>query len=335
MIIENYFKKTIKLFFNDYPYAEGWLEQMGYKLDINKTLYHILKSQNQDLCNDYEIALSGRIKQLDEYLISMQDVLKQEETKVKEITLYPGQDKNGIPEEFESISFFPGDIVAVVGPTGSGKSRLLEDIEYGAYKNTPTNRQVLINGYPLHRNRNKKNGHKMVAQLSQNMNFVIDLTVREFLQMHAQCWPLAGKNNNIQKTLEMGNSLSGEGFGGENNVAQLSGGQSRALMIADCALLSPAPIVLIDEIENAGINRRKALKLLADEEKIVFITTHDPLLALLANVRLIIKNGGISKVINRTKKEEETLQVLELLDGKISKLRKKMRSGEYLEGFTI
>ena len=41
----------------------------------------------------------------------------------------------------------------------------------------------------------------------------------------------------------------------------LSGGQSRALMIADTALLSESPIVLIDEIENAGVDRRLALNL--------------------------------------------------------------------------
>ena len=34
-------------------------------------------------------------------------------------------------------------------------------------------------------------------------------------------------------------------------------GQTRALMIADTALVSASPIVLIDEIENAGIDRRR------------------------------------------------------------------------------
>lgn len=50
-------------------------------------------------------------------------------------------------------------------------------------------------------------------------------------------------------------------------VTALSGGQSRALMIADTALLSSSPIVLIDEIENAGVDRKKALELLVRKEK--------------------------------------------------------------------
>ena len=84
----------------------------------------------------------------------------------------------------------------------------------------------------------------------------------------------------------------------------MSGGQARALMVADTALLSSSPIVLIDEIENAGIDRVKALKLLIDQNKIVLIATHDPLLALTGNKRLIIKNGGISRVIETSETEK-------------------------------
>ncbi len=63
------------------------------------------------------------------------------------------------------------------------------------------------------------------------------------------------------------NKLAGESFELDTPITSLSGGQSRALMIADTAILSESPIVLIDEIENAGIDRKKALKLLVKEEK--------------------------------------------------------------------
>ena len=39
-----------------------------------------------------------------------------------------------------------GNIVSIVGPTGSGKSRLLGDIECLAQGDTPTKRQILLNG---------------------------------------------------------------------------------------------------------------------------------------------------------------------------------------------
>ena len=50
----------------------------------------------------------------------------------------------------------------------------------------------------------------------------------------------------------LANTLAGERFSASTPVTALSGGQSRALMIADVACLSNSPIVLIDEIENAG-----------------------------------------------------------------------------------
>ncbi|MEZ5334706.1 MAG: hypothetical protein R2741_05450 [Methanolobus sp.] len=40
-------------------------------------------------------------------------------------------------------------------------------------------------------------------------------------------------------------------------------------MTADIAVISDSPVVLIDEVENAGIKKQEALQLLAGEGKIV------------------------------------------------------------------
>jgi len=42
------------------------------------------------------------------------------------------------------------------------------------------------------------------------------------------------------------------------NLLNLSGGQSRALMVSDVANISISPIILIDEIENAGNKKRRS-----------------------------------------------------------------------------
>ena len=47
---------------------------------------------------------------------------------------------------FSARQLQPGQRIAIVGPTGAGKSRLLEDIECLADGDTPTGRRVLING---------------------------------------------------------------------------------------------------------------------------------------------------------------------------------------------
>lgn len=69
----------------------------------------------------------------------------------------------------------------------------------------------------------------------------------------------------------------------------LSGGQSRALMVADVAIISNSPIVLIDELENAGIRKHDALEALAGHGKIVMVVTHDPVLALMTDKRIVMK----------------------------------------------
>ena len=89
--------------------------------------------------------------------------------------------------------------------------------------------------------------------------------------------------------------------------SRFSGGQSRALMIADVIYLSASPVVLIDEIENAGIDRVKAVYPLLNKEKIVLIAIHDPLLALSCDRRIVIKNGGIADVVKTLEVEKKML----------------------------
>jgi ABC-type lipoprotein export system ATPase subunit len=85
--------------------------------------------------------------------------------------------------------------------------------------------------------------------------------------------------------------------------------------------------VLIDEIENAGVDRDKALELLIREEKIVILVTHDPELALLASRRLVIRDGGMSELLNRSSSELALLGQLKVYSAKLNALRQAMRNG--------
>lgn len=249
---------------------------------------------------------------------------------VGSLTVLPGHDKNGRKEDF-SIELKKGEVTAIVGPTGSGKSRLLADIESLAQEDTPTGRKILVDGRsPGDEERFSTEG-RFIAQLSQNMNFVMDLGVEDFLTLHAESRMVDEISHIVQKIYDTANILAGEPFSRETPVTELSGGQSRALMIADTALLSPASVVLIDEIENAGVDKVKSLELLVSNNKIVLISTHDPLLALSADQRIVIKNGGISKLLKTTPDEKKNLKNLEKIDRKISLLRDQLRTGEEID----
>lgn len=255
---------------------------------------------------------------------------RREQRPLASLTLIGGRDKDGRPEALE-LEVKVGEILCIVGPTGSGKSRLLADIECLAQGDTPSGRRVLVNGEAPDPAWRFGSNRRLIAQLSQNMNFVVDLTVGEFLAMHAQCRLVVNPQTVVAQVIACANDLAGERFGADTSLTQLSGGQSRALMIADTALLSASPIVLIDEIENAGIDRRKALDLLVTQDKIVLVSTHDPILALMGGRRIVIGNGAVSKVIETSYLERAALDELQSLDARIMDIRRRLRAGERIE----
>lgn len=320
---------SMEKLFIKYSFLQEFLSDNLIETELtNITLVNFLENLDEEFIEDNALDIENIIEGAIVYVNQMIEFLGIEDNIVSEITIQPGFNKSGEPETFGELIIKPGEIISIVGPTGSGKSRLLADIEWGAQADTPTKRRILINGKPLDIKERFSTRNRLVAQLSQNMNFVMDLTVEEFLELHAKSRMVENEEEIIQKIFEKANNLAGEKFARDTPVTSLSGGQSRALMIADTAILSTSPIVLIDEIENAGIDRKEALSLLVGEEKIVLIATHDPILALMASKRIIISNGGISKIIDVSEKEKKVLQDLEILDNAILGVRQKLRYGE-------
>ncbi|NOZ02002.1 MAG: ATP-binding cassette domain-containing protein [Deltaproteobacteria bacterium] len=241
--------------------------------------------------------------------------------------LEPGTDKQGRPESCGVLELRPGEVTTVAGPTGSGKTRLLADIERLTPGDSPTGRKVVLSGVP---DEVLQSGFA-VGRISQAMQFFLDLTVREFVKMHAQARGNGDKDPTNEDLAEMvanqANRLAGEPFQVDQPLATLSGGQARALMVADVVLVADAPVLLIDEIENAGIDRHAALEFLIEERRIVLIATHDPLIMLKSDRRLVMAEGGIRHVIDTSDGERAEVERLTRIDREMAVLRDQLRRG--------
>ncbi len=313
-----------------YPYVDDFFDVNGLIVENDsQTVVEYFYDLPYLFLEDMGLEHEGLIKHFRAFMSGMQGLDKTPGLVVDSLTIIGGTDKSGQREQSE-VTIERGEIICIVGPTGSGKSRLLADIEWMAQGDTPTGRKILINDAVPQESWRFSIDHKLVAQLSQNMNFVMDVSVEDFVRLHAYSRMIREPEKKIDDVISCANELAGEIFDPRTPLTSLSGGQSRALMVADTALLSASPIVLIDEIENAGINRIKAMKLLVDQNKIVLIATHDPLLALVGNKRIVVKNGGISQIIETSEIEKRHLERIIKLDEILIGYRERIRNGEVL-----
>ncbi|TCK93327.1 ABC-type lipoprotein export system ATPase subunit [Natranaerovirga hydrolytica] len=330
-MMKSYKDMFIQEIITTYPYAKDFFNTMGIPLKSSQeTLMGYINNLDAIELEHLGIEHKEVYEQFEVFMQHMEEIKKGIRLNVESITILGGYNKLGEKEK-SAITMHKGEIICIVGPTGAGKSRLLADIEWMAQKDTPTHRQILINGQVPPKEWRFSLEHKLVAQLSQNMNFVMDLSVYEFIQLHAESRMVDHPSQKALEIIEQANLLAGEKFDLETPITALSGGQSRALMISDTAFLSISPIVLIDEIENAGIDRKKALELLVKKDKIVLMVTHDPILALMGEKRLVIKNGGIYKTLTTTKQEKDNLKNLEEMDQILFRYREQLRKGETID----
>jgi ABC-type lipoprotein export system ATPase subunit len=246
------------------------------------------------------------------------------------ITILTGFGRSGELEAVPRIDLKMGDVVSIVGPTGSGKTTFINDIELFADANTPTGRRILINGERPPVEYRDDPARNPIALITQHTTFLSDLPVNEFLHTHARIriTNLVERETAIERTLSFANQLTGEPIALESRMTELSGGQTRALLIADATIICNTPIVLLDEVENAGIHRTRALELLRQYRKIFIFVTHDPRIALLSDYRIVMQRGRITQVLHTDAEERKLATVVSHLDDVLSNLRDKIRFGE-------
>jgi len=248
-----------------------------------------------------------------------------------ELTILPGTNRCGEREAFDRITLRPGDTISIVGSTGSGKSAFVNDIEVLAQGDTITGRSILINGAPPPDEMVRDPAKKPIALITQNTRVIADLTVCRFLTLHIRARDTDALEL-VKRTVALANEFTGEKIAESMRMTALSGGQTRSLLIADAIMIGQTPILLLDEVENAGIFKEKVIRCLKHYHKAVIFVTHDPLLAMITDRRIIMKNGAVKGVIEPDGTEQEMVSHISAIDTFLVELRERIRAGDLIRG---
>ena len=198
-----------------------------------------------------------------------------------------------------------GELVALVGPSGSGKSSLLYLL---ALLDKPTNGKIILNNIDTNKLTNIKKDEirrKNISIIFQDNNLLTDFTAIENVKM-----PLIIKSESkeiIKKKAEK--ILKEMGILDRSNhfPNQLSGGEQQRVAIAR-ALISETNIILADE-PTGNLDYRTTKEIfslflkLKKLKKTIIFATHNRELANSADYKLFISDGNIKRVDARQKQK--------------------------------
>lgn len=227
--------------------------------------------------------------------------------KIEQLEKYYGN-RRQMTKALDNVSFdiYPGEFVGIMGPSGSGKSSLLNCI---ATLDRPTSGRILFEGTDLTRLKAKKIEQIRNEQLGfifQQFNLLDTLTAYENIALALTIQKVAPRKikpriQHIAKQLGIENVLSKFPY-------ELSGGQQQRVAAARAMVTDPA-LVLADEPTGA-LDSKAARQLLErleylnqENRSTILMVTHDAFTASFASRILFIKDG---KLFNQLEKGNDS-----------------------------
>jgi putative ABC transport system ATP-binding protein len=195
------------------------------------------------------------------------------------------------------LTIAAGEMVAVLGPSGSGKSTLLALM---AGLDRPTAGEVLIDGEPLSglsEDRLALLRRRKIGFVFQSFQLLGHLTARDNVALPLE---LLGRPSPRRRAEEL---LARVGLAerGHHYPVQLSGGEQQRVAVAR-AFASRPPVLLADE-PTGNLDRATGERVLAvlrdlhDEGGTTSVlVTHDPEVAALADRRIYLRDGRVTRV---------------------------------------
>jgi putative ABC transport system ATP-binding protein len=198
-----------------------------------------------------------------------------------------------------SLEIPAGQMVAIQGPTGGGKSTLLQML--GAL-DRPTDGTVELGTFVLSKVRDGKLASvraKEVGFVFQGFNLIPTLTARENVETALAPMRIAGKERR-RRAME---ALEQLGLGERANhlPAELSGGQQQRVAIARALVKEPEVLLADEPTGNLDEETRDEIMellegLWRERGLTLIIVTHDTSIAKRAERRLHIKQGTVRDV---------------------------------------
>ena len=208
--------------------------------------------------------------------------------------------KNGKIELFKNVNLKikKGDLIALVGPSGSGKSSFLHLL---ALLDDPTNGKILINNKDtklLNENQKDEIKKKKISFIFQENNLLTDFTALENVAMPLiirgeESISSIAKATKILKDVKLFNRIN-------HFPNELSGGEQQRVAIAR-ALIAETDLILADE-PTGNLDYKTSENIfsyflkLKKKGKAVIFATHNRELANKADYKLSILRGNIKRV---------------------------------------
>ena len=197
-----------------------------------------------------------------------------------------------------SFDIYPGEFVSIVGPSGNGKSTLLNMV---TGIDRPTAGEVLVTGRPVHEMSEnelaKWRGHS-VGIIFQFFQMLPSLSLLQNVSLPMEFARLYGRSERRERAMHL---LEMVGLGDQANKlpGMVSGGQQQRAAIARSLATDPALLVADEPTGNLDAETAEQvfelfLKLVQEQGKTMLMVTHDQKLAGLVPRKVEIVNGRIA-----------------------------------------
>ncbi len=216
--------------------------------------------------------------------------------------IYKTGDENTIAVDGIDLTIKKGDFVAIMGPSGSGKSSLMHIL---GLLDVPTSGEYILAGQDvskLSKNRQAEIRNKEIGFVFQQFNLLPRTTILDNVLLPT----IYGKTRNAQtkaiKIIERVGLI--DRIGHKSN--QLSGGQIQRVAIAR-ALITDPTIILADE-PTGNLDTKKSKEIMGLFQQIncegvtIILITHEPDIARFAKRVIKVEDG---KIISDTENHKE------------------------------